>query len=475
MNIKKINTAPDKPNMVLIARKESNIDTYFSKKEAKYINSRIELGDDLIEINRYNSLAYVAIPKEDIDNYMVLESARKLGFKLFNVISNHGVEEIDVVDLDDPQLTLAFAEGLALSTYKFDRYHTRDDDNKKPQLSTIAIYGKKITKRSVDELKYIVESVFMTRDLVNEPVSVMNASRLSKEIKKMCTDAKIKVNILEKKKIQSLGMGGLLAVNQGSVDPPTFSIMEWKPEKVKNEKPLVLVGKGVVFDTGGLSLKPTKNSMDQMKADMAGAAAVTGIMRAVAKLKLPLYIVALVPATDNRPGKNAYAPGDVVHMYNGMTVEVMNTDAEGRMLLADALSFSDKYDPELVIDIATLTGAAANAIGSNGLVAMGNMDAEYMDRLKESGMSVFERVAEFPFWDDYAEQIKSDIADMKNIGGPTGGAITAGKFLEKFTKSPYMHLDIAGPAYVTSQENYRGKWGTGIPVRLLVDFFKKYK
>jgi leucyl aminopeptidase len=219
MNIKKINTAPDKPNMVLIARKESNIDTYFSKKEAKYINSRIELGDDLIEINRYNSLAYVAIPKEDIDNYMVLESARKLGFKLFNVISNHGVEEIDVVDLDDPQLTLAFAEGLALSTYKFDRYHTRDDDNKKPQLSTIAIYGKKITKRSVDELKYIVESVFMTRDLVNEPVSVMNASRLSKEIKKMCTDAKIKVNILEKKKIQSLGMGGLLAVNQGQCGP----------------------------------------------------------------------------------------------------------------------------------------------------------------------------------------------------------------------------------------------------------------
>ena len=268
-------------------------------------------------------------------------------------------------------------------------------------------------------------------------------------------------------------MGGLLAVNKGSLDPPTFTIMTWKPEKYVNKKPYVLVGKGVVYDTGGLSLKPTLDSMDYMKCDMAGAATVAGVMYTVAKAKLPLYVIGLAPATDNRPDGNAYVPGDVVKMYDGSTVEVLNTDAEGRMILADALSWAKKYNPELVINLATLTGAAHAAIGKYGIVAMGNAPGEVMEQLKESGDRVCERIAEFPFWEDYAELLKSDIADLKNIGGRYAGAITAGKFLEHFTEYPFIHFDIAGPAFNKTKEKYWGKGGSGMGVRLLFDYLKK--
>lgn len=268
-------------------------------------------------------------------------------------------------------------------------------------------------------------------------------------------------------------MGGLLAVNLGSIDPPTFTIMEYKPKNAKNKHPVVLIGKGVVYDTGGLSLKPTPNSMDMMKCDMAGGAAVGGALYAVAKAKLPVHVIGIVPATDNRPGGNAYAPGDVITMYNGLTVEMVNADAEGRMILADALVYAQKYKPELVIDLATLTGAAIVAIGTSGIVAMGTADEKTKNELKESGNAVFERLAEMPFWDDFDEQIKSDIADMKNLGGPYAGSITAGKFLARYIDYPWMHLDIAGPAFITSKDAYRMKGGTGVGVRLLFDFLRK--
>ncbi|HWY11559.1 MAG TPA: peptidase M17, partial [Bacteroidia bacterium] len=217
--------------------------------------------------------------------------------------------------------------------------------------------------------------------------------------------------------------------------------------------------------------KPTPNSMDLMKCDMAGGAAVGCTMYAIAKAKLKVHVIGLVPATDNRPGFNAFAPGDIITMMDGSTVEMLNSDAEGRMILADALHYAKKYSPELTIDLATLTGAAAAAIGQYGIVAMGNASEKHKSKLSESGNRVHERLAEFPFWDDYYELMKSDIADMKNIGGPYGGSITAGKFLEKFTNYPYIHLDIAGPAFVTGKDSYRGKGGTGVGVRLLFDFF----
>ena len=285
---------------------------------------------------------------------------------------------------------------------------------------------------SSEELQAIIEGTFIARDLVNEPLSYLSAVQYSQDIESYGKKFGFSVEVLHKKKIETLKMGGLLAVNQGSIDPPTFNIMEWKTTGATNKKPIVLVGKGIVYDTGGLSLKPTPNSMDLMKSDMGGSAAVVGTMAAIAKANLNLHVIGLVPATDNRPSGNAYAPGDVIKMYDGTTVEVLNTDAEGRLILADALSFAKKYNPELVIDLATLTGSAVAAIGNYGSVSMHENAEKQHAELKNTGELVNERLAEFPFWDDYNSLLDSEIADIKNIGGPYAGAITAGKFLANF-------------------------------------------
>jgi leucyl aminopeptidase len=318
----------------------------------------------------------------------------------------------------------------------------------------------------------VIEATCISRTLVNEPVNFLTATQLSKEFQKLGKEAGFNVVVFDKAKITSLKMGGLLAVNLGSIEPPTFSIMEYKPKNAKNKQPIVLVGKGVVYDTGGLSLKPTANSMDMMKCDMAGSAAVAGTMYAIAKAKLKVHVIGIVPATDNRPGGNAYVPGDVITMYNGLTVEMLNADAEGRMILADALAYAQQYKPKLVIDLATLTGAAIAAIGTSGIVTMGTADERTKNKLKQSGNNVYERLAEMPFWDDYDDLIKSDIADMKNIGGPYAGTITAGKFLARYIDYPWIHFDIAGPAFLTAKDGYRGKGGTGVGVRLLFDYLK---
>ncbi|MCC7231851.1 MAG: leucyl aminopeptidase, partial [Bacteroidia bacterium] len=335
----------------------------------------------------------------------------------------------------------------------------------------ILVRSKKAGATEISRMQYLTEAVVLARTLVNEPQSFLTSTRLGQEFVKMGKDAGFRVKVLKKQQIKALKMGGLLAVNQGSTEPPVFIIMEYRPRKVKNKKPYVLIGKGVVYDTGGLSLKPTANSMDFMKSDMAGAAAVGSAMYAIAKAKLPIHVVALVPSTDNRPGGNAYTPGDVVTMMSGKTVEVLNTDAEGRMLLADALHYAKRYDPELVMDFATLTGAAAAAVGPYGIVCMGTAGERVRKNLLRSGENVYERLAEFPFWEEYDELLKSDIADMKNIGGPVAGAITAGKFLQHFTGYPWMHFDIAGPSYLHANSSYRGKNGTGVGVRLLFDYF----
>jgi leucyl aminopeptidase len=330
-----------------------------------------------------------------------------------------------------------------------------------------------VSAKELNELNIVSEANFIARDLINEPLSFLTAVQLSAEIKKNGKAAGFKVEVFEKKKIQSLKMGGLLAVNKGSQLPPTFNILEYKPAKANNKKPIVLVGKGVVYDTGGLSLKPTANSMDMMKCDMSGAATVIGTLYAIAKLKLPVHVVGLIPATDNRPGEDAYVPGDVITMMNGVNVEVLNTDAEGRMILGDALAYASKYDPSVVFDFATLTGAAKAAIGMYGTIFMGTADEITKKSLEASGKNVYERLVEFPFWEEYGALVKSDVADIKNIGGPDAGMITAGKFLEHFVTYPWLHFDIAGPAYVMAEDSYRGKYGTAVGVRLMVDYLKQ--
>ena len=368
-------------------------------------------------------------------------------------------------------LSLFAAEGMVLGNYQFIKHKPTAEKNKNT-LQSIIIVNSNIKQSQVDELNIVCSATILARDLVNEPVNYLNATDLSNAFKAMGKLSGFKVDVLNRKKIKELKMGGLLAVNAGSVDEPTFSVMEYKPNKPKNKKPYILIGKGVVYDTGGLSLKPTLASMDLMKCDMAGAAAVGCAMYAIAKAKLNIHVIALVPATDNRPGFNAFAPGDIITMMDGSTVEMLNSDAEGRMILADALHYAKRFNPELVIDIATLTGAAMAAIGTFGMVGMGNISNNQKNKLHQSGINVYERIAEFPFWDEYDELMKSDIADQKNIGGALGGSITAGKFLAKFTNFPYYHLDIAGPAFLSSKDSYRGKGGTGYGVRFFFDFFK---
>ncbi|AEA43241.1 leucyl aminopeptidase family protein [Fluviicola taffensis] len=367
--------------------------------------------------------------------------------------------------------SLLLAEGFALSNYQYLRYR-KEATKEKFALESID-FSTKITPAVIAELTATVKAVFWARDLVNEPVSGLNATQLAESIEEKGKEAKFSVTILEKSKIEALKMGGLLSVNKGSIDPPTFTIIEYKPKKASNKKPIVLVGKGVVYDTGGLSLKPTAGSMDSMKSDMAGAAMMAGTIYAAAMMELPIHLIGLIPATDNRPGLNAYAPGDIITMYDGTTVEVLNTDAEGRMILADALAYSEKFKPELVIDAATLTGAAVRAIGSKASIIMGNADKKYFNLLNEAGMETYERVVEFPFWDDYYDEMKSKIADLNNIGSGYAGMITAGKFLEHFVKSPYIHMDIAGPAFLDKPQDYRGFGGTGTGIRLLISFLKK--
>lgn len=419
-------------------------------------------------IGKYISIIVPDLKKE---KSALMDQLRKHGASVADGVNAQKGKSVYIVNQTrNLDLSLAAAEGMALANYQF-IHHLSDADKKRNSLERIFITGS-INKVKVDHLNSLISATSKAKDLVNEPVNVVNASKLADAFKSMGKEAGFKVEVWHKKQIESNKMGGLLAVNAGSVDEPTFTIMEYKPRGAKNKKPYVLVGKGVVYDTGGLSLKPTPNSMDTMKCDMAGAASVGATMYAIAKAKLKVHVIGLVPATDNRPGFNAFAPGDVIKMMDGSTVEMLNSDAEGRMILADALHYAKRFKPALTIDLATLTGAAVAAIGTFAIVGMGNAPDRLKHRLSQSSFNVYERIAEMPFWDDYNELLKSDIADQKNLGGPYAGSITAGKFLEKFTDYPYYHLDIAGPAYIAARDGYRSKGATAVGVRLLFDFFK---
>lgn len=400
-----------------------------------------------------------------------LERARRAGNEMVLKLLAARREEAQLLGLHETAaLTLALAEGAALGAYEFRKYKTV---GKAGSLKRIGVVAPEVSTAALEELSDVCEAVCTARDLVNEPYSFLNATQLSAEVRNLSRNAGFKVQVFDKAQIEALGMGGLLAVNKGSVDPPTFTILEWKPKNAVNKKPILLVGKGVVYDTGGLSLKPTPNSMDYMKCDMAGSAAVACAITAVAKQELPVHVVGLIPSTDNRPGGNAYAPGDVIRMHSGLTVENVNSDAEGRIILADALSYGERYDAELVMTIATLTGAAARAIGTHGSVLMGTATEGQFQQLEEVGTAVFERLARMPFWDDYGEEIKSDVADIKNLGSDLAGQITAGKFLARFTTRPFLHLDVAGTAFLHKRDHYRVKGGTGVGVRLFYEFIKR--
>ena len=476
MNIQfKINQGSGSLNKVFLLTEKSQVQNiHLNENEKVYITDRLEKDINMVMINRFNSWLFVIYADPQKGETAFLEECRRKGNEINVFLRKEKIVSVEIAGMNqEADSVIALAEGIALGSYDFSKYLSKSDE-KGSVLKEIYFSNQWIPEDKINELQITVEALYRVRDLVNEPVSYLNAEKLSEIFEEMGAEAGFATEIFDREKIEALKMGGLLAVNKGSIDPPTFSVLEWNPGNAKNSRPIVLVGKGVVYDSGGLSLKPTPDSMDYMKSDMAGGATVAAVLYVAAKLGLPIHLIALIPATDNRPDGNALAPGDIIYMHSGKSVEVLNTDAEGRLILADALSYAKRYNPILVIDMATLTGSAAMAIGKYGIVAMGNAEKTTFDLLKKSGDRVYERIVEFPFWDDYNESIKSDIADIKNIGSREGGAITAGKFLENFVDYPWIHLDIAGPAFLHHADHYRIKGGTGTGLRLLLDFLKNF-
>lgn len=415
---------------------------------------------------------FVHLLDSGTDPTLRLEQARLSGNNLLRDMQHYKADSAVVRSFADNEITLAFLEGLMLGNYQFARYISAPE-KKSAALKSLSWAHDNAPEQAIAELNAVAHAVFLARDLVNEPHSHFDTLKLAEAAREAGRTFGFSVDVLGKEKIASLGMGGLLAVNQASSVPPQFCILEWNPDGARNAKPVVLIGKGVVYDTGGLSLK-TPEGMENMKCDMAGAAAVIGAISAAARTNMPVHIVGLIPATDNKVGDNALMPGDVIRMYSGTTVEVTNTDAEGRIILADALHYAKQYDPELVLDIATLTGAAVRALGSQAICYMGTAGMPVKRALEDSGFRTYERLVELPLWKEYGEELKSTVADLKNMGHGPAGMITAGKFLEHFADYPWLHLDIAGPAYLRAPNGYRPKDGTGVGVRLLFDFLKQY-
>lgn len=462
--IKKEDVPVDADNIVLITTKEQADRYDFQKSLAKNIYKAFSENMTAVITTLGDKQTFiVVIPNKET------EALRLAGASLYDALQKQQIKITRMRGLDElvENERYCFLEGMILSSYDFDKYKAE----KKSFPIDIHIRNRSFSKDKIYELKVLAQSISLTKTLVNEPVNYMDALQFAEAAIQASEQFGFKAEILHKEKIQELKMGGLLAVNKGSETPPTFNILHYKPENAINEKPLVLVGKGVMFDTGGYSLK-VGGSMLTMKCDMAGGAAVLGILSAIAGNKLPYYVIGLVPATDNKISANALVVDDVITMMDGTTVEVQNTDAEGRLVLADALTYAKRFEPELVIDMATLTGASAAITGSFGIAVLGN-NQEKIDELKQTGEVVYERLLQLPLWKEYKELLKSNIADMSNLGGPIGGVSTSSIFLEHFTDYPWIHLDIAGAAFVKEAKGYRQSGGTSVPVRLLYEFVKQ--
>jgi leucyl aminopeptidase len=370
----------------------------------------------------------------------------------------------------------AEAEGYLLGSYMFNRYKSADDMPEEIEEVTL-LTGKgtkaKAARETVAEVQSVCEAVLLARDLVAHPGNVATPAFLAEKAVEVSGRYGIDCRVLERDELERNGMEALLAVAKGSCQSPRLIVMEYHGAGAK-ERPTVLVGKGVTFDSGGISLKP-REGMEKMKDDMAGGAAVIATVSAAARLRLPVNLVGIVAAAENLPGGRAYKPGDVIKAMSGKTIEIVNTDAEGRLVLCDALHYAQRYRPAALIDLATLTGACVVALGSFATGMMGN-DERLLKTLKAAGERCGERLWELPLWDDYGELMKSDIADLKNAGGPEAGSISAGWFLKQFAgKAAWVHLDIAGTAWTDKERPYLPKGSTGVGVRLLIEYLRGEK
>ena len=356
-------------------------------------------------------------------------------------------------------------------TYRFDQFKSKKEELRRPlRKLTFAVDSRtelSSGEQALAEGAAIAEGIALAKTLGNLPANVCTPTYLAEQAAQMAAEFGLDCQVLEREEMEALGMNTLLSVSRGSTQPPKLIILSYRGGKTA-EKPVTLVGKGVTFDTGGISLKPAPE-MDEMKYDMCGAASVLGTMLACAQLKLPINLTVIVPATENMPSGSATRPGDIVTSLSGQTVEILNTDAEGRLILCDALTYAERLDPAVVIDVATLTGACVIALGHVASGLLGNNDGLARELLS-AGDDAFDRAWQLPLWDDYQEQLKSNFADMANIGGRAGGTITAACFLARYTKKfDWAHLDIAGTAWKSGNE----KGATGRPVSLLSHYLLK--
>ena len=375
----------------------------------------------------------------------------------------------------------AVTETATLASYTFDKYKTKKEErNDRPgnRLELEILFSKKGAEKNLEKRMDFARKVALgtieARNLINEPGNVINPARLVEEARKVAREKKLKLNVLGPAELKRLKMGGILGVNQGSKIPPALIILEYGTSHSRKGT-VCLVGKGVTFDTGGISIKPAAD-MEKMKYDKAGACTVIATMGVIADLKLPVHVVALAPTVENMPSENPQRPGDIIRMYSGKSVEVINTDAEGRLILGDALFYSGKYKPKAIIDLATLTGMCAYTFGDKAIGLMGN-DQNLLNKVKQAGEQTGERCWELPMWEDYSESIKGHHSDLLNTGGRYGGTITAAKFLEEFVpaKTAWAHLDIAGTAWCDSPRPDCPKGATGVGVRLLANLLSNWR
>ena len=412
------------------------------------------------------------------------ELVRELGNKIKTNIIEPSHLDIDLTGLSKDKLNLkcdfilCLSQGILLGEYSFDKYKTIDKSEgahivSKNKIRLHFITNKAQAKKSLEIAKLLAEGTIWARDLLNEPGNKLTAKEMVTWSKKMSKRFSYKHQTLNKQALIRQKMGGIIAVNAGSVIEPALIINEYHHPQAK--KTILLVGKGVTFDSGGISLKPSTN-MGEMKMDMGGGACVLSALATVARQKLKVNVIGLIPTTDNMPSGSAQRPGDIITMYSGKTVEVDNTDAEGRLILADALSYGiKKYQPNAVVDLATLTGACVIALG-HVQAALYSNDKGLLSKMKSAGEISGELCWPMPLTDAYNEQIKSEVADLKNVGGRDAGSITAAKFLEHFVENvPWVHLDIAGTAMRPKSNSYHPKGGTGYGVRLLWEFLKSFE
>ena len=378
---------------------------------------------------------------------------------------------------DAGNMVQAAAEAILLSLYQFNQHKTVQEDDDEKKLESITFLAESepsqpTVERAVHRGQTIAEGTMLARDLSNQPANHLTPTQLAEKAEAVAADSGLRCEVFDKATLEEKGFRTLLAVAQGSVEEPRFIILEYTPEG-EGRDTVVLVGKGITFDTGGISLKPGKG-MHEMKHDMSGAAAVLGAMKAVGQLKPDLHVIGVIAATENMPSGTAIKPGDVVTSYGGKTIEILNTDAEGRLVLADALGWTAQYNPQGVVDLATLTGAVITCLGHIAAGAM-STDLALMDKVKAAAEKTHERVWELPLWDDYDEGIKSKVADVQNIGDGTAGTIAGGAFLKKFVEDyPWVHLDIAGTAWGMKGSTYIPEGASGYGVRLLVQLVEDW-